>query len=64
MSICILLPPKDPFSTCPWEQTSCLLCEQGIEFFGTSFLWVNLNTIMHSPPYFILPTPSDLMLVL
>ena len=28
----ILLLPKDTFSTCPWEQTLCLLCELGIEF--------------------------------
>ena len=28
----IVLPPKDPFSTCPWEKTSCLLYELGIEF--------------------------------
>ena len=24
---CLLLPPKTPFLTWPWEQTSCLLCE-------------------------------------
>ena len=28
----VMLLPKDPFSTCPWELTSCLLCELGIEF--------------------------------
>ena len=52
-----LLLPKDPFSTCPWEQTSCLLCELGIEF--SVRLWVILNTIMHGPPYCILPTFFD-----
>ena len=25
--------------------------------FSTSFLWVILNTILHGPPYWILPTP-------
>ena len=27
-----LLPPKAPFSTWPWEQTSCLLCELRVNF--------------------------------
>ena len=40
-----MLPPKEAFSTCPWEQTSCLLCELGIEFlvhlFSGSF-WIPL----------------------
>ena len=30
--ICKLLPPKTPFLTWPWKQTSCLLCELKVNF--------------------------------
>ena len=53
----IVLTPKDPFSTCPWEQTSCLLSELWREFlvhlFSGSFwipLCMALLIVLSQPP--------------
>ena len=36
----LLLPPKAPFSTWPWEQTSCLLCELRVNFSLPGSFWI------------------------
>ena len=56
-----MLPPKDSFSTWPWEQISCLLCELGIEFslhFFSGSIWIPLcmaPLIVFSQPPSALP---------
>ena len=55
-----VLPPQGPFFNLSLGADFMSALWTRNRIFGTSLLWVILNTIMHGPPYCILPTPFRL----